>query len=92
MCFFARQGEFAPEVSVNVIDFDITPGSLDSFGGAYGGQVTQASFGTFAGGETYIIKLGEPSVCLQFWWIPLLIIPFNCLLQNKVPFCLNKVG
>jgi hypothetical protein len=57
--YFARDGEFAPEVSVNSIDTDITPGSLDTTGVMGGSGVTEGAIGVFIGGETHVIKLGE---------------------------------
>jgi hypothetical protein len=57
--YFARDGEFAPEVTVNSIDTDITPGSLDVTGVMGGGSLTEGAIGIFDGGETHIIKLGE---------------------------------
>lgn len=57
--YFARDGDFAPEVTVNSIDTDITPGSLDVNGVMGGGSLTEGAIGIFSGGETHVIKLGE---------------------------------
>jgi hypothetical protein len=57
--YFTRDGDFAPEVSINSIDTDITPGSLDTTGIMGGSGVTEGAIGVFSGGETHVIKLGE---------------------------------
>lgn len=57
--YFARDGAFAPEVSINTIDTDVTPGSLDVVGVMGGGSLTEGAIGVFSGEQTYVIKLGE---------------------------------
>ncbi len=60
---FAKTGDFAPEVSVNVAA-EYTEGGLDTVGAVYG--ASKATFGTFAGGSLYIIKVAEPLFSFNF--------------------------
>ena len=59
-------GDFAPEVSVNVIDVDRGEGQLDVVGVLGGQFVRRGSMGAFPGEDLYIIRLGEASFSFSF--------------------------
>ena len=59
-------GDFAPEVSVNVIDVERGEGQLDVVGVLGGKFVQRGSMGMFPGSELYIIRLGEASFSFSF--------------------------
>ncbi len=60
---YTRQaGDFAPEVSVNVLE----NGALETVGALRGSRVQTGMIGVFPGGALYIIRLGEASFDFTF--------------------------
>ena len=57
---YTRDGSYVLQISVNQINSDIVEGTLDAYGVALGKSLTKATFGTFAGGEMYVIGVEEP--------------------------------
>ena len=56
---YVREGEYAPEFTVNTLDTEITPGSLDTVATVGGKLATQGSVGVIPGGEIYVVKVGQ---------------------------------
>jgi hypothetical protein len=56
---YTRDGEYAPEVTVNTLDTDVTPGSLDTVATVGGKLVTEGSIGVIPGQNIYVIKVGQ---------------------------------
>jgi hypothetical protein len=56
---YAREGEYAPEFTVNTIDTEITVGSLDTVATVGGKLATQGAVGIIPGGNVYVIKVGQ---------------------------------
>lgn len=64
--YHKQAGDFAPEVSVNVIDASRGDGQLDAVGVLGGKFVRRGSIGAFPGGDLYIIRLGEAAFSFDF--------------------------
>jgi len=56
---YVREGEYAPEFTVNTLDTDITIDSLVTMATFGGKLATQGSVGVIPGGEIYVIKVGQ---------------------------------
>jgi hypothetical protein len=59
-------GDFAPEVSVNIINEERGEGQLEVVGVVGGKFVRRGSMGAFPGNDLYIIRLGEASFSFSF--------------------------
>lgn len=59
LVFFARDGDYAPEISVNTVDKDVVPGRLQALGYLGGAMVNEGAMGTFMGGTDYILAIDE---------------------------------
>lgn len=56
---YVREGEFAPEFTVNTLDTEFTPGSLDTVATVGGKLATQGSIGVIPGEQLYVIKVDQ---------------------------------
>ncbi len=56
---YARQGEYAPEFTINTLDTDITPGTLNTVATVGGKLATQGTVGVIPGKAVYVIKVGQ---------------------------------
>jgi hypothetical protein len=56
---FTRSGDFAPEFTVNTIDTDITPGTLDMVAVMGGRLATRGAIGDIPGETVYVIRITE---------------------------------
>jgi hypothetical protein len=61
-----REGDFAPEFSVNEIDTEATPGTLDAVAVIGGKYATQGLVGVIPGRTTYVIRVGRSVFSFQF--------------------------
>lgn len=56
---YAREGEYAPEFTINTLDTDVTPGSLDTVAVVGGKLATQGTVGVIPGKTVYVIKVSQ---------------------------------
>lgn len=56
---FARDGEFAPALTVNTINDEYSPGTLDALLTVSGKLSTDVTLGGLPGGEIYVIKIAS---------------------------------
>ncbi|QPC80561.1 hypothetical protein G4Y79_12645 [Phototrophicus methaneseepsis] len=66
MVSFARQGDYAPQISVNTVDTSATPGRLDAVAAMGGPAVTRGTMGVIPGGELYVLVVEEPLFSFSF--------------------------
>ncbi|MCA9882061.1 MAG: hypothetical protein KC708_03800 [Anaerolineae bacterium] len=66
MLSFARQGDYAPQVSINLVDESATPGRLSAVAAMGGGLVTRGTMGVIPGGDLYVIAVEEPLFSFSF--------------------------